>query len=169
MYINTQCCEWVELLTSNSTAASFTALAATATEPTGAGVIDLPLTGDAVNSFLQLIFFGAGADNSTFDARVSGWSKVDTLWVPTPLVEVSCTLGAAVGVASQAVLDTERFADTLSLAAAYSGLAGSLATVVSPAGDLVARLLLDLQGFRKFQVQFDMTGATSGNAIYKRF
>lgn len=160
--------EFVELLASNSTATAFAANAPTVTEPTGAGIVDLARAAGRVHNNVLLVPFGAGSANDTFDVRVSGWSKVGTLWVPVVLAEFECTLGATTGVAATAVLDTELFCDTIALDTAYSALAGVSASVVSPANDTVCHALLDLKGFSKVEIEFDRTaGATACNCLYR--
>jgi hypothetical protein len=153
--------DFVKLLETNSTDTAFTAPAATATEPTGDDVIDLSL-GSLVPRWVKFVFFGAGTENTTFSARLIGWKKVGTLWVPYLRTEVACTLSAAVGVSGQPVTNTDRFVDTMTLTT------GSATDniVVSPAGDVIAHLLANTRGCAKLQVKFDMTGATSGNALY---
>jgi hypothetical protein len=157
--------EWLELLDTNSTSSSFAATAPTATEPTGDNVITLSRLGTMVCQNLMLAFFGAGNDDQTFDARVYGWQQVAGLWVPTLLAQLSCTLSTVVGVAGYPVLNTERFADTYSLASGFN--ANVSVEVVSPANNTIGHVLLDVRGFSKIQVDFDMTGATSANALYK--
>lgn len=160
MAINIEALEFVKLLTTNATDANFASKVPTATEPTGAGALDLPRGGGGqVRENLLLLFFGVGADNTTFDARVIGWRKVSTLWMPVTLCEVSCTLSAVVGVAGQPVVDTERFADTITVNK-------GLGAVYTPTADAqAAMLLVASEGCAKVEVIFDMTGATSGNAL----
>lgn len=165
--LGTQTNEWVELLSTNSTDTSFTANAPTTTEPTGAGIVDLFRIAGKVHNNVAFIFYGTGNDDTTFDARVTGWQKVSTLWVPVPLLEVSCTLGTSVGVSGASVTDSERFADTVTVAAAYTGLANTAYRVVSPTGNLIAMLMIDMAGLPKLEVEFDRTGATACNALYR--
>lgn len=153
--------------TANATDNPFPVKSPTAAEPTGAGVIDLfrPLGG--ANS-LRLMPFGAGADNSTLSVRVIGWSCVgdnagNNLWVPTILAEYSAILSAAVGVAGRAVLDTERFADQVTLVTGNDGVDTSK---ISPANDTPAHVLVDLKGCQKVEVVFQLGTATGANALF---
>ncbi|MGL4553972.1 MAG: hypothetical protein ACRC33_22660 [Gemmataceae bacterium] len=154
-----------KLRSSNATDSAFPSRPATVTEPASAGVINLAGEGGIVSNNLLLIPFGAGSDNTTFDMQVIGWRKLGTsgLWVPTILGQFSCTLSAAVGVDGYEVDDTERLADTVT-----SGIGNTNVDqiVTSPANDTPASILIDVKGCRKVEVVFDMTGATSGNALH---
>lgn len=156
--------DWAKALAANSTDTSFAALAPTTTMPS-TGVVNMLSAGaqySGVPNNLLLAFYGTGAENTTYSARVTGWSKIDTLWVPAPLAELACTLGTAVGVAGASVVATERFADTITQAS------GAASIVISSLADnRVGWVLIDPLGHELVQVSFDMTGATNGNAIYK--
>lgn len=150
--------------TSNATDASFPSKVATLTEPTGAGVIKPHRMGSMGSGVVLVTPYGAGADNTTFDMRVISWRQTTLLlWVPTIICQVSCTLSAAVGVAATDVLDTDRFADTITLGI---GNAGIDCQVFSPANDTAGHVILDAKGASLVEITFDMTGATSGNALY---
>ena len=166
-------------LTTSSTATSFATLISTVTEPTG----------DGIWSFLKvpwgihLSFFGAGADDTTFDARIVGWDSIGTdpqltLWVPRIIASFSCTLSTQIGIASAKLINTDRFADTLtmnttapqakftdtdSVGAATRGTI----PIFSPANNVIAWAVVPLFGFNKIQFDFDMTGATNGNAVFR--
>lgn len=156
--------EFVKARSVNATDSSFPSRIPTTTEPSADGVIDLaPLAGRVADNLL-LIPYGTGSENDTFDLRVIGWRKVDTLWIPVILAEVACTLSAAVGVASAPVINSERFVDTLSLTI---GNQNASAEVVSPGDDVLAHLMLDVKGFSKVEITFAIdTGATGMNALY---
>ncbi len=153
----------------NQTDSSFTAPAATTTEPTGDGVIEVkggrPYP---VGSQAELLFFGAGSDNTTFDARVIGWARVfgGSLWMPTVLWQGTVTLSGFVGVSGEVVGSSDRLADTIVTTAGF-GTEGQTCITVSPANDTPARLVLDTLDSEKLQLKFDMTGATSGNALVR--
>lgn len=154
------------VLATSATDTSFTAPATTTTKPT-TGVVELAKIGSGVPTYLDLVFFGV-TNNQTFDARVIGWRPaagdgLTDLWMPKPLVVVSVTLGNIVGVAGTPVLATEYVADTLSVT---YGNANVDYVVGSPAGDLIARLLVDTMGHPLIQWTFDMTGATNGNCLF---
>ena len=164
---------------SNSTDTSFPARAPQAAKPTGTGVIDwqglLALSGaGGVPTNLQLFPFGAGADNSLFDLLVIGWKHSDTvangingaapaLWVPIPILQVTCQLSTAVGVANRDVIATERFADKLTGASWNSSNA---LEIRSPEINFPAWLMFDALGCPVFEVLFDLDTATEANALW---
>lgn len=155
-----------KVLTANSTASSFTALTMTTTKPSGDGVTDR--SGDAIPSVPDVatfVFFGAGADNATFVARLVGWRYEGAAWLPITLIEVTCTLSTMVGVANGNVTASERIVDTIVQTAAFDDLAGISFRIVSPADNTPARLLVDLEGWTIREWKFDMTGATNGNVL----
>lgn len=168
-------------LTTSSTATSFATLISKITEPSGDGIFSL---NGLVANHINVSFFGAGADNTTFDARIVGWDRIGsdpdfTLWVPRILCSLSCTLSAQVGITGAKLVATDRFADTLvvhatvapqptftdvvSAAAASRGVV----EIFSPANDLIAWAKVELEGCEKIQFDFDMTGATSGNCVFR--
>ncbi len=149
----------------SSTDTSFPSRVATTTRPSSDGVFETRSFGEFTRGTLVLAPFGAGSDNTTFDMRVIAWrpTSPNGLWVPTIVCQVSCTLSAAVGVAASDVLNTDRFADTITLGI---GNAGIDCQVFSPANDTAGHVTLDAKGATLIEVTFDMTGATSGNALY---
>lgn len=169
--MSTRGSKWQKLLTANSTSTGFTASyiapVAAASVPT-TGVIDVYQDKATVSDNMQIMLFGAGADNTTFDVRVIGWALTTdgVTYVPTPISLLStCTLSATVGATGLALVATDRLVDTITLGTGFN--AGVSADVSSPTGDLPASVLLDIRGFDKIQFDFDMTGATSGNILYR--
>lgn len=157
-------CGWLKWHSSNDSSSAFTAPAPTITKPT-TNVIDRRLT--TIETFIQVMFFGTGSDDTTFDARFIGWNCVSdgTLWVPTLLAGVSCTLSTVVGVTNADVVATERFADTMT-GASYNPSAGVV--IVSPTSNIApAHITLDVLGSDLVQVVYDMTGATNANALVR--
>lgn len=170
----------------NCTDSSFPSKVPTGTEPTGTGatasaasVIDLtdPVVGGLMQNGAEFLFFGEGSDTNTFSARIIGWSQIQTaggtfvppeqiLWVPTVLVEVSVALSLQTGVANKVLNASQRFADTITLVGT-TAVAGVDVNITSPANDTIARMYVDLWGFQKLEVTFDMTGATNGNALFR--
>lgn len=170
-------------LTTNAATSSFASKVPTVTEPTNDGVINLILGGGAViHEWMLLWPIGLGADNDAFSLRVLGWRKIsqgqgvtDTLWMPTLLYEFSCTISAAVGVAASPVLNTERFADTITIVTQgkYTDAdSGGVSTrgnveVTSPTNDLIAHVKAPLKGMEKIEFQFDQTTNTpTMNVLY---
>lgn len=145
-----------------STATSFTAPAATTTRPSGAGVLDF---GDRPPAWLKVVPVGAGADDSTFNLRLVGWSHAAGLWVPEVLVEFACTLSTAVGVSGATVTDSERFADTVGDPTANLGELGVTCQKHSPANNTPASYLVDGRGCTVFRVDTDLVAATGASAL----
>jgi hypothetical protein len=160
--------DYVKLFAANQTGAAIAAPPPTTTAPTGDGMFssapDVSYGEERLNS-CGLVFYGAGADNSTFTARVTGWRKVGALWVPVPLLALSGVFGSAVGVAAADVLDTERFADTLTASTGYT----SAYELISPADNTVACAKVDFFGCQFVQVQVARGTATSVNVLATGF
>lgn len=166
----------------NIDATSFASKIPTITEPVNDGVMDLRAlqTGIVVPELIKLWVIGLGADNDVASIRIIGWHQVvktstNTLWVPTIIGEFSCTFSTCVGVAGAAVLDTERFADTIVPVAARladqviaAGTAtNSLVGVCSPANNTPGHIILPISGFEKIEFTVDQTTNTpTVNILY---
>jgi len=154
----------------NATASSFAARPDTLTEPTGDGVVAI-YDGDYNPghgaSWVGILFFGTGAANNVFLAKVYGVRKVGDSWVHVPLLSLTVTLGTKTGVALGGVVAAELYADTLVVASPSYGVADASYRLVSPGDDTVARLLLDTEGFVKLRIDVDdSTGNPTGmNAL----
>lgn len=165
----------------NATDTSFPARIPTATEPTadagtatGQATIDLlhrGATGNAVRNAAVLYPYGTGDDNDVFAMRAYGWRRIRgngttlaDLWVPTLLCELTCTMGAIVGVAGTPILAAERFCDTLALVTGNDDVS---IDIVSPTGDQPAHAVIDTKGSAKLEMTFDMTtgNPTDGNCL----
>lgn len=157
-----------KIRTANSTDASFPSRVPTTTEPTGTGIqawSDFGLDGVLAPTKAIIIPYGVGADNTTFKLRIIGWRLIGTLWVPSVMAEYTCTNCTAVGVASAAVVDTERFCDILT--ATTGTPSGSTEIVQFGTGtELISHIQIDLKGFQKIEITFNMnSSATSANAL----
>jgi hypothetical protein len=142
--------EFTKLFAANTAAATITALVPTATEPTGNGVLDAMTNWAGANAaFLQFFGTRTAADDETLTAKVTGWRLMGTLWVPVPLLALALTQGTSVGVASQPVVATEYFADTVTASTAFT----SAYELISPADNTIAGVKVDFFGCRKLQVQ----------------
>lgn len=186
---------WRKVRKTNATNATFPSRIPLATDPfvtagvsgdadtaTGSSVIRLTneLFGGQSQSGAEFLFYGVGADNTTFSARIIGWSPLVTsgltevtpdtqIWIPVVLVELACTLSAVpIGLANKAIVATELFCDTMTVVGT-TGVAGLDMSITSPANDTIARVFVDLWGHTELEVTFDMTGATSANALVKFF
>lgn len=153
-----------KLLAANSTASSFTARGVQETTPaTTSALAVIQAQGKGI---LDLIFFGAGSDNTTFDYRILGWTVTGvvagvTQWAARIIAQGSVTLSGLTGTATYPIVNTDRLADTIDLdygvAVLYNG----------PTDAAPAMLEIPLtEDFPLIEVQFDMTGATNGNALY---
>ena len=174
--LNTLSAPFVKARSVNATNTSFPSLIPTAAEPsgdagtaTGSSVIELSnksLASGKIENAALIVPFGAGSDTNTFSMRVIGWKVVgrgsESVWIPVTLAEFSCALSTPVGVAGGAVVATDRFCDTITVVTGNSGVS---VDVVSPADNTIGSILIDLKGFQKLELAFDMTGATNGNAL----
>ena len=155
----------------NAEDASFPARVATRTEPSGdAGLLTSqaivmlrPTPGETVVS-LMLVPYGLGASNDGFSMRLIGWKPTrrtfgDALWIPVPLLEMTCLVGAATGVAGSAVLATELFCDTLT-GVTNKFNANVTCAIASPQDDTIAHAIVDLRGFSRLEFLFDQTTNT---------
>jgi hypothetical protein len=146
-----------------SATGTFPSKVPTATAPTGAGVVEDPVVGQASPQWIQVLPFGDGADNATFDLRVIGWKVSDLgLWVPTILAQAACTLSAAVGVNTYEVTASQRFADTIVLTQVQANVDSK---VSSPTGDLVGSFQVETRGCVLVEVTFNLGTATGANAL----
>lgn len=158
----TPAAKYFRALKVNNTASSFSATVATITEPSNDGVI---VNANGYET-MDLLLFGAGSDDQTFDARVIGWRSTGggvPLWIPSVIVEVSCTLSAAVGIAGCDMINTDRFVDIVTI---NKGI-GVASTVLSDASG--SMLTIDISGFAKLELTFDLTGNTNCNALVAMF
>ena len=148
---------------------------------TGASLIALVQPGGngaPMPNGVSIMFYGTGADDATFAARIIAWSKVvtdrsgavtdiDRVWIPHDLVEVTGALSTFVGLAGKTILDTHRFADTLALSGTTAN-AGVNVNIVSPANNRPARMYVDLEGAEYLEIQVEDDGsATAMGALYK--
>lgn len=170
---------WRILSATNFTDSSFTERASTATRPSSsvrAGVIDKYAPpnggGHVVQNWLLLRFFGVGNDDTTFSARVLGWresiSATGAVYYDQMLLaQYACILGNLAGVAGTNILDTNKEVDTITLTYPSGGTADNI--IVSPGNNIRgAWAAVDMRGCLFPEVEFDMTGATSANALWTK-
>jgi hypothetical protein len=147
----------------SSTDSTFPSRVPTGTAPTGDGVVGDPIVQGAPD-WVQVIPFGDGADNATFDCRVIGWKVSDLgLWVPTILAQAACILSSTVGSNTFEVTASQRFADTITLTQVLASSADS--KLSSPTGELVASFQVQTRGCVLIEVTFDLGTATGANAL----
>ena len=166
----------------NCTDASFDSLIVRATEPTvvdassATGQVAIRLrqpNSNVTQNVVRLWFYGIGADNTTFSARVNLWERVgddpeSAVWFAYASAALEVILSTYVGLAGKEILNTERFADTIALTA-LSGNDDVTVSIVSPANDTPGYVDIDFGGAELMEVSFDMTGATSGNGLYRLY
>ncbi len=145
-----------------SATGSFPSHIATATQPTDDGVFGDPIV-QGTPQYVQVIPFGDGANNSTFDLRVIGW-KVSGLglWVPTILAQAACRLSTAVGVDTYEVTASQRFADVITLTQVLTNVDSKLS---SATGNLIASFQVETRGSTFIEIAFNLGTATGANAL----
>lgn len=167
----------------NATTTSFTAQNATATEPSGVGVFDLAspnlsvgttvvAPSERVATYLQLVPFLVGADNDTFGLKIYGFTPTvpadlvtDTaLYIPQLLAHLTITAGARTFSDHTAACF---LADTIVVTKGPADNAEWL-SVISPADDSVASVILNTRGCRyiKFDVDLLVT-PTAVNCLWR--
>ncbi len=158
--------DFVKVCTANAADTSFAAKIPTTTKPTGTGVVNFARQ-SAVPQWLKVVPFGTGGDDSVFEMWVTGWRKIATLWVPTRLVKLTCTMGTAVGVAAAAVVATERFCDTITATGGVSNVSYQL---FSTTDNTPAHALVSPNGCSLVEFTFDLTTGTptGANALVAR-
>ncbi len=160
--------------TANENASSFASKIATVTKPTNDGVLDLTAYMHTISDYIKLLPILLGSDNDASSMRVIGWHSVlldtfTTLWVPVPIGEFVCTASAAVGIAGAAVLNTERFCDTLApvalmtrdLKIAAGTSLNSTYGYLTPTNELIGHLIIPIGGFEMLELTSDQTTGTA--------
>lgn len=179
--------DWNIGLTNYSTETAFVAPAIQAATPAAVDSSADPsantIVANCTGNSIVILPFGTDADTETFDFRVIGWNKIlvgatnaasgatTGVWVPIMLTHETVTLSTPVGLANSPIStstpasDTVLFPDTL-VANAITGTDNI--ERISPANNLMAGVVaVDLFGSQMMEIRFDMTGATSGNALYR--
>lgn len=157
----------------------FTEQEATATKPTGSGVVNFSSTESpaiVVPQRIRVVLFGtltAGlpATAQGFRLRVAGWSRAllagsPDLWLPMPLAEIAANLGPKTGVLGTAVPDDRYFADRLEVADGYpTGPSG--VEVYNPQPGAIAQAIIPVRGCSELRFLFNLDGgAASANALW---
>ena len=163
-------------LGTNSTSTAFTQQNATTTEPSGAGIFDLHSRGLGVGmnerspTYLQLIPFGTAADNNTFDMRLYGYSATlpttglvseAAIYIPQLLIDISVVMSAVTfsdWAASTFLVD----AITVNKGAADNA---DWRSVISPANNSVASLIVNTRGCRYIKFDWDLAGASEAASM----
>lgn len=164
--------QFQKLRTTNFSNSAFSTLKSTTVRPSGDGVIDLvggaPHKGGTVPPYLDVVFFGTGNDDTTFDVRVYGWAQESTTgsWEQILLAKLTCTLTALTGTANCAIGSADKIVDTIAMTYGNDDVDLS---IVSPANnERGAHIQIDTKGCAIVQFDFDMTGATDANLLYRK-
>lgn len=150
--------------TENATDTSFASKVPTTTKPSGEGVIQLRQNGYAADELL-LLPLGTGDADDVFDMKLIGWKEAGNLWIPVPLLLVTCTLGTPVGVDGEEVDDSEKFCDTITAGFGVSNVSYQL---FSPTNNTIAHVRAKTNGFDLVEIDFDTTTGdpTGANCLY---
>lgn len=119
----------------------------------------------AAPNALLIMLFGTGADNATFSARLTTYSKLEGgIWIPVHVFEVSCLLSQRTGQAGQNLLDTERLVDNITKVSGPSNM-----EIFSPANDAAGgHVLVDGLGGQYGKITVNLGTATGANAMIKK-
>lgn len=108
-------------------------------------------------NLIKVAFYGSITGNGDADGaamddmELYGWSPLvqgsTTLWIPTFIGRFDVVLGGAVGVAGQTVINTQYFADSITLEDGDESC-----RVISGIADRIASVTVDLEGAKRFQV-----------------
>ena len=173
----------IPYLATNSTSSAFTVATTSAgrvaTAPSG-----LFSVGNSTKRYrgLELTPFGVGAANTTFDYRVwvikrstSSLAGVSDDYDRQLWCYGTVTLGTQAGVASRGITSGNNVGDTITVtasaycAAAVAAYGATAPSYYSPADDTEARLFIPELGNAEYiWIDFDMTGATSGNFLVEK-
>lgn len=158
-------------LTTNSTSTGFTAQNATTTEPSGAGVFDLFSINNSVGGaptvpkWIKLIPFGKDGADDTFDMRLYGYNATEItgtltspIYIPQLLVDISVVLSAITFTDHAA---NTFLADTITVNDGAADNADWL-SLVSPAEDLVANVIVSTRACRYIKFDWDLAGGQEG-------
>lgn len=177
----------------NSTAASIVEPVPTTSRPdqaavssgvqkVGDGVIYCGHGGAETNSGIEFVFFGVGANGTTFNANIYGWKQVDgnqpgifTLWVPKLLVSLT---GITINSGQPGIANTfvpalvsaanQYFCSAVTL---NVGNQGTDVDIISPGSGTseIASVYVSTKGARFLEVRFNMnSSATSANALFTK-
>jgi hypothetical protein len=151
-------------LATNSTSSSYASKVPTITEPatnSDNGIYDV-----RVAETLEILPYGIGANNDTFNMRVIGWRQIGpqatALWIPEILADLAVTLSNSVGVAGATIIATERFADAITVTSGNPAAVVGTTTAETP-----LKATISVAGYNKIEFDFDITGTTTSmNALF---
>ncbi len=109
-------------------------------------------------NLVKLAFYGSLSSGATTDKtmvgiEIYGWNPVGStsndLWAPLLMGRFDAVAGTSVGVAGKRIVNTEHFADTITLIDGDES-----ARIVSGIDNRIASVTLDLEGATRFQVVY---------------
>ncbi len=168
---------------------SFASIIPTITEPVASSTRGIIANGggrggDKGQNLVKLYPIGTGANNAVITGmRVIGWNKFPgdpiaatptaDLWIPEPLAAFDLVYGNVTGVAATggkaagALTSTYFFMDTVNQTTNFGDDNVNI-RFSSNQSDLVAGILVDLEGCAKFEVIFDAgANVTAMNCLYR--
>lgn len=160
MNITTRFNAFARLFATNSVAVAITNLVPTFTKPSGNGVLDVS---KLESNVAQFVFYGTrtAADNETFIGVITTWKPFGGLWIPLKQITLTTlTQGTSTGDNSSDVEANEYFADTI-----VGTSHAASAQMISPGGEAIAQVLVDLQGALFVQAQLARGTNASCNCL----
>lgn len=150
----------------NSTATTFTAASFIPTVTKGTTWIDLldpayGAGGGHVPDWLEFMPYGTDGSNDTFNMQIWGWSQTSDatpVYIPQLLALVAVVLG---NIDAAAIAAGNFLADTLTVTKGPADNA-EWGSVISPANDTVATLILHTRGCQWLDFDWDLAGAQEG-------
>ncbi len=130
------------------------------------------MAGSTAPNGLLLVPYGAGSSTNTFLMNVYGWTPTKgengakPLWVAIELATFTCTLCTVPGLAGADVNASQLLCGTIALGVGNANVSNE---ILSPTGNVVAHILLDVKGAKLVEIRFGTgSSATSCNCLYKR-
>lgn len=152
--------EYVLAFPTNSTATGYPYTGPSVSQPSG--YFWSTSSSGSVPEYLVLVPFGAGSAGQQFTMRVVGWRKtVGGVWVPTVLLDATCTLSNVTGVA----LDLPTSVKLCNTVSVGVGTAGYYLDVVSSTQDIPCQIWLHTKACAGVTIQTARTTATSANCL----
>ncbi len=112
--------------------------------------------------------YGVGTATNTFKMHIYGWNRTiientKPLWYPFKIAAFTCTLCTLTGLADSPLGTTQKFCDTIVILFGNANISNE---ILSPTGNEIATITMDLKGARFYEFRFDMnSSATSANAL----
>jgi len=138
-------------------AGNYPSIVPTAIEPSGSGVLNL-------RDWALVYPYCVSGGGTEFSISVIGWKQAsvhESLWIPLPLCQLTCSVGSVNGVAGKTVDETQTFAGQIA-----SEWKPDTCVLLNPTLDpQVAGFYVELLGAQKIQIIFDKGDCTSVNAL----